>query len=70
MPDLEVVFLKLRKAIGKNFTILVNTLTSYCVCCDFKLSNISFQENKLDDVNLNSDGLYCFKRTEGKLYGF
>ena len=54
---------------GKVSPILV-TLTSRSDS-DFKRSNISFNENKLDDIDLSSDSLTtAFERTKEKFYGF
>ena len=37
----------------------------------FKRSNISFKENKLDGVDLNSNSLdYCVRKDEGKILWF
>ena len=51
---------------GKVSSILV-TLTS---CCDpnFERSNISFIENELDGVDLNSNALeYCVRKNRGSI---
>ena len=46
------------------------TLTSRCDP-HFKGSNISFNENKLDGVDLSSNGLdYSVQRREEELFGF
>ena len=46
------------------------TLTSRCDS-DFECSNISFSENILNGVDLNSNGLgYCVRKKGGKFYGF
>ena len=50
-------------------SILV-TLKSRCDC-DFECSNISFNENKLDGVDLKSNGLdYCIGKQGGKFLWF
>ena len=46
------------------------TLTSHSDP-DFERSNISFQENKPDGVDSNSNGsYYCVRKKEEELYGF
>ena len=38
---------------------------------DFEHSNINLKENKLDGVDLNSNGLaYCVRKNEGKILWF
>ena len=46
------------------------TLTS-CFDSDFECLNISFNENKLEGVDLNYNGLdYCVRRNGGKILWF
>ena len=51
-------------------SLILVTLTSHCNS-DFECSNISFNENNLDGVDLNSDGLdHCVRKNGGKMLWF